>query len=103
MLGTLLAGLRCCDEHEAGGGVPWLVLGVGMMALGLALKIVAVYVLVPLAAVIWRPRRPWKIALALSMTAPALLWYVYAAVVMAQGGGSRASADNGAIWLRVLV
>ena len=27
MLGTLVAGLRCWDEHEAGGGTPWLVHG----------------------------------------------------------------------------
>src|SRR4051812_35740066 len=27
MLGLLVAGLRCCDEHAAGGGVAWLVPG----------------------------------------------------------------------------
>src|SRR5205085_321433 len=34
---------------------------------------------------------------------PALLWYAHAASLVGQGGGSRASADNGGIWLAALV
>jgi hypothetical protein len=41
------------------------------------------------------------------MVLPALLWYAHAAVLIWQegrvGGGSRAAADNGRIWLRVLI
>ena len=33
---------------------------------------------------------------------PALLWYAWAAHLAGAGGGSRASADNGAIWLGLL-
>ncbi len=103
MLGTLLAGLRCIDEHQAGGGVPWLILGGVWLATSLALKIVAVYVLVPLISAIVRPPRARAIAPALVLVVPALLWYLSAATRLAEEGGSRASADNGTIWLRVLI
>src|SRR5262249_17417497 len=103
MLGTLVAGLRCWDEHEAGGGVAWLVLAAGLPATGLAPKIVAVSLLVPVLALIRRPPRRLKIALALGLVIPALLWYVHAAALLREGLGSRAAADNEAIWLRVLI
>jgi hypothetical protein len=103
MLGALLAGLRCVDEHRSGGGEAWLIVGGASLATGLALKVVAAYVLVPLIAAIVRPPRVRAIAPALMLLAPALIWYGYAATRLAEGGGSRASADNGAIWLRVLV
>ena len=103
MLGTLIAGLRGWDEHEAGRGWPWLVLGWVGLATGLALKIVSAYLFVPLIVVILRPRTKGKVALALSTLIPALLWYVHAAILLSDGQGSRASADNGAIWLRVLI
>jgi hypothetical protein len=40
--------------------------------------------------------------LALAMLAPALLWYVHAGRLLGEGVGSRASADNGALWLHAL-
>jgi 4-amino-4-deoxy-L-arabinose transferase-like glycosyltransferase len=103
MLGTMVAGLRCWDEHEVGRGAAWLALGCGLVAIGLALKIVSVYLLVPLAAMIRRPPRRAKLMLALSLVVPALCWYAHAATLLWQGGGSKASADNGAIWLEVLI
>ncbi len=103
MLGTLVAGLRCWDEHEAGGGAGWLALGWALLATGLALKIVSVYLLLPLFTMIRRPPRRLKWVLALCLMLPALLWYAHAAALLQEGGGSRASADNGAIWLRVLI
>ena len=103
MLAGVLVGLRCWDEFEAGNGRGWLVLGWLALATGLALKIVWASALVPLIAVVIRPRRGWKIALALAAVLPALLWYVHAAVLLSAGGGSKASGDNGAIWLSILV
>src|SRR4051794_10890547 len=71
MLGTLIAGLRCWDEHEAGGGMPWLALALVLLATGLALKIVSVYLLFPLIALLRRPLRLTKVALTLGLVIPA--------------------------------
>jgi hypothetical protein len=103
MLGCLLAGLRCWDGFEQRGGIGRLAAGFVLLATGLALKVISAYVLVPLVAAVTRERRPWKLALAGATLLPAALWYAHAAGVIAAGGGSRASADNGGIWLRVLV
>ncbi|MDR3639230.1 MAG: glycosyltransferase family 39 protein [Isosphaeraceae bacterium] len=103
MLGTLVAGLRCWDEREAGGRPRWLIAGWLLLATCLALKVVSAYLFVPLVIAILRPPRRGKVALALSALVPALLWYVHAAFLLGEGGGSHASADNGAIWLRTLV
>lgn len=103
MLGLLLAGLRCWDEHEAGRSRWWLAAGASLLSVGLALKIVAAYILVPLIAAILRPRHRGKVALAMLLIVPALAWYAHAAFLIWAGGGSRASADNGAIWIRILV
>ena len=103
MLGTMVAGLRCWDEHEAGGGAAWLALGCALLATALALKIVSAYILLPLVAINRRPPRRAKLMLAVALVLPALCWYAHAAIVLREGGGSRASADNGAIWLRALI
>ncbi|WP_406695474.1 glycosyltransferase family 39 protein [Singulisphaera sp. Ch08] len=103
MIGLLVAGMRCWDEYEAGGRILWLLSGVVMLATGLAIKIVAASILIPLVTVILRPRWGWKVALAAALIVPALLWYWHAAALISSGAGSRASADNGAIWLRVLI
>jgi 4-amino-4-deoxy-L-arabinose transferase-like glycosyltransferase len=103
MIGLLIAGMRCWDEYEAGGAPPWLVLGVALIATGLAIKIVAASILIPLVTVILRPRCSWKVVLAAALIVPALLWYGHAAALISSGAGSRASADNGAIWVRILI
>ncbi|HMB05217.1 MAG TPA: glycosyltransferase family 39 protein [Isosphaeraceae bacterium] len=102
MLGATVAALRCWDEHDAGRGRAWLVLGAALLATGLAVKVVAAYVLVPLASCLVRPPRRWKVALAVTTLAPALFWYVHVAHLLGRGIGSRASAVNGALWLRAL-
>ena len=102
MLGTLLAGLRGWDQFEYGGNRFWLALGVLGMAAGLALKVISAYLLLPLCLVVMRDRKPWKLALAASTLVPAGLWYLHAAGLIASGTGSRASADNGEVWLGVL-
>jgi hypothetical protein len=102
MLGALLAGLNGWDAFEAGRGRVWLAAGFLATAAGLALKVLSAYALLPLLAVVVRDRRPWKVALGLATLLPALLWYAHAAAVLAGDSGSRASADNAAIWLRAL-
>ena len=103
MVGLLTAGLRCWDEFEAGGGVLKLGLGWCLLALGLATKVVAAFILIPLWLVIFRPRWRWKVGLSLLLLIPAFAWYGHAASLMARGAGSRAASDNSLIWLRVLV
>jgi len=102
MIGMQVAALRCWDDREAGAGRARLAVGWALLATSLALKITSAYVFLPLFALM-RPRRPGKVALALAAIVPALLWYAHAADLLRHAGGSGASADNGAIWLRVLV
>ncbi len=102
MLGCLIAGLRCWDSFERVGGVGRLVAGVGLIATGLALKVISAYVLIPLVAVLIRDRKSWKIALVAATLIPAALWYLHAWELIQGGQGSRASADNGGIWLGLL-
>lgn len=103
MLGLLVAGLRCWDEYASGRGRHWQVSGVVLLATGLAVKVVAAYTLVPLTVAIARPKRRVHAVLAGCLLLPACAWYVHAALVLSDGSGSRASADNGAIWMRTLV
>jgi hypothetical protein len=102
MLGSCLAGLRCWDEHESEGGWGWLVVGWGLLATGLALKVITAYLLMPICFAIIRPRRRWKFVFAVSTLIPALVWYWHAAQLLRSGHGSLASAKNAAIWLSVL-
>ncbi len=102
MLGCLVAGLRCWDEHAAGGNLTWLFAGWLLLATGLALKIVSAYLLLPLVLVIVGRTRPRMCALALSTLLPAFAWYVYVAFALGEGTGSKASADNSMIWLHAL-
>jgi len=118
MLGCLLAGFRCWDQYERGDGQGWIIPGGVLIAVGLALKIVWAPLLVPLITLRHRrdvsedrasgsgkERRIWlaRCAQIGLLVVPALLWYLHAASAIADGGGSRASADNRAIWMRVLV
>jgi hypothetical protein len=100
MIGCLIAGLRCWDEREAGGGWSWLAAAWSLTGVGLALKVISAYVLLPFIVVILRPRRPWKVVLGFSTLLPALIWYAHAWSLLSVG--SRASADNAAIWSRSL-
>lgn len=103
MLGCLVAGVRCWDDFEADGAVGRLATGFVLLSAAMALKVISAYALVPLIAAVIRSRRPWKLALAAATLLPAALWYVHAAGLLSAGLGSRASADNGAIWLHALV
>lgn len=102
MIGCLIAGLRCWDEAGERGLIR-LAAGFLLIATGLALKVVSAYVLIPLALVILRGRRRWQVGLAAATLIPAVLWYGYVALSLGREAGSRASADNGAIWLSVLI
>lgn len=105
MLGTLLAGLFCWDQdqYEATARRPWLAAGCAFLALAIAIKVIAAYVLVPLVLAIMNPPRRRKVALALALILPGALWYAHAWSVLEHGAGSAASADNRAIWLEVLI
>ncbi len=106
MLGAVLAGLACWDRAidaaRPSGRRAWLGVGWVLLAVGLALKIL----ILPVVAVMaWRLETRGRAARLIAVVAalvPALLWYAWAAHVVAAGGGSRASADNGAIWIGLI-
>lgn len=106
MLGAVLAGLACWDRAidpaRSSSRRAWLGAGCVLLAIGLALKIL---VLPMVAVMAWqlepRGRAARLIAVGAALV-PALLWYAWAAHVVAAGGGSRASADNGAIWIGLI-
>ncbi len=102
MLGAAVAGLACWDRYESGARRHWLVAGWTLLALGFAIKISAAFLLVPLVLAILRRRRISGILLACATLLPALSWYAWADDLVASGSGSRASADNRAIWLGLL-
>ena len=107
MLGFVLLGLWGWDEFAATTRSRWAWLGGLALAVGLALKVTAAWVLIPFALILHRWPLAWRSAAAAGMFAPALGWYLYAwgdvRVGSAEPGGtagSLASADNAAIWIR---
>jgi hypothetical protein len=101
MLGSVLAGLACWDRFQSDQGWSWMTAGWCLLALGFALKITSAVLLIPLLLVIVRPQSTRQILASLAVILPALLWYGWAFSVVEAGAGSRASADNRAIWLGV--
>ncbi len=99
MLGATVAGLACWDRWESGGRRYWLAAGWLLLALGFAIKIIAVFLLIPLSLTLPRRRRIARILAACTTLLPALAWYFWADHLVGGGSGSRASADNRAIWM----
>ena len=99
MMGAVVLGLACWDQHRSGGRRHWLAAAWFLVALGFAIKITAAFLLVPLVLVITRARSLRSILLVCSTLLPAVLWYSWAAHLLGSGDGSRASADNRSIWL----
>ena len=99
MMGAVVLGLACWDRHRSGRRWYWLATAWCLVAVGLAIKITAAFLLVPLALVIARARTLRELLLVCSTLLPAVLWYVWAAQLLRSGGGSHASADNRSIWL----
>ena len=102
MLGAAVAGLACWDRFESGGRRIWLAAGWSLLALGIAIKISAAFLLIPLVFGVFRTRRIRMLLAAGATVVPAILWYAWAEYLLAGGGGSRASVDNRAIWLNLL-
>jgi 4-amino-4-deoxy-L-arabinose transferase-like glycosyltransferase len=102
MLGAILAGLDFWDRVQERSSRWWLVPGWLILALGLAAKISSAFALVPLAIGVERRRIGLGMLLAASALLPVLSWYVWANHLVETAGGSRASAENQAIWLGVL-
>lgn len=99
MLGTVLAGLACWDRFVTGKRSCWIAVGWCLLALGLALKVTSAALLVPLVVVIAPARRTRDILATCSTVLPVLFWYAWANFLVETGTGSRAAADNRAIWL----
>ena len=103
MLGLIVAGLRLIDTDESDGGARRFAFGWVLLALGLATKILSVWVLVPAMFLIHGDRYKMRRGLLAAAVVPALAWYALAAGLLAHSPGSAASIDNGRIWLDVLV
>jgi hypothetical protein len=103
MLGACTAGLACWDRATAGKSRWLLVVGWSLLAVGLASKVIAAF-LVPVALFAVLRSRNWRsLALVLSTLVPALLWYLWADhLTSGATTGSRASAENRAIWVRLI-
>jgi 4-amino-4-deoxy-L-arabinose transferase-like glycosyltransferase len=99
MLAAVVLGLACWDRFQANSHRVWLLSAWLLLAVGIAIKITAAFVLIPLVLTIIPRRRYTQIAAALLTVVPALLWYAWALYLLELGEGSRASADNRAIWL----
>jgi hypothetical protein len=104
MLGCVIAGLACCDEGTARSRHSWLVAGWLFCAAGLALKVISAYILIPLLTILARGQKRWStVVFAASVLIPALLWYLHAAALLTESNGSRATADNLAIWTHSII
>ncbi len=102
MLGAILAGMNCWDHSEHAEGWWWLVAGWLFLAVGFAAKVTSALVLIPLAIAIMRRRSTSKLLFAVTALLPVLVWYCWANYLIGSSGGSRASAENRAIWMTVL-
>ncbi len=100
MLGLAVAGMRLLDDFAVSGrkrsGLgAWI-----CVATAMALKIISVYLLVPMVIGILRPPRRRMALVMIASLVPALVWYLHAATLLDEG--SRASADNAGLWGRSL-
>ncbi len=104
MVGFVLAGLRGWDEFQTRGNRRWAVFGGFVLATGLALKVTSAWALIPFVLIVPRLTPRIRLALATAMLVPAFAWYLHAwgEVGRIGGGGSIASSDNAAIWIRAL-
>jgi 4-amino-4-deoxy-L-arabinose transferase-like glycosyltransferase len=101
MLGACTAGLACWDRATSRDR-RWLAAGWLLMAIGLAVKVIAAFLLPVAVLAVFRTQRLRVIAFSASTLIPALLWYLWADHLMGDSTGSRASAENRAIWMRLI-
>ena len=109
MLGFVLVGMAGWQAFQEGGRVASAWLGGVALATGLALKVTSAWVLLPFVLLVARWPLAVRLGVGVAMLLPAAAWYgsVWGAVgsgsVAGVGTpGSRASADNAAIWLQTL-
>ncbi len=103
MLGACAAGLACWDlAGRRPGRRGWLVAGWLLLALGVAAKATAAFVL-PVAFLTIAPKRTRKAAALLALAlAPVAVWYLWANHLASTSTGSRAAMDNRDIWIRLI-
>ncbi len=103
-LGLVMAGFACWNQGLAGNQAvrgrwrAFLAAGWCLLAAGFAARVILAYLLIP----ILLASRPLRLAKLLALGAtvlPAVLWYGWALGLVGRAGGSRASADNQAVWL----
>ncbi|WP_168222158.1 glycosyltransferase family 39 protein [Aquisphaera giovannonii] len=100
MLGGVLAGLECADRASRGAR-GWWAPAFALLATGLAAKVTGAFAIVPLLLVIAGHRRRAVLLLAAAAIVPAACWYAWVPRLIASSG-SRASAENRAIWMAVV-
>jgi hypothetical protein len=101
MLGMVLSGLACWDRFFASGLRSWMLAGWCLLAVGFAVKVTSAVLLVPLLIVIVAAPRARYGPVVCSTVLPAICWYAWANWLVDSGAGSRASADNRALWLGI--
>lgn len=102
MLGATAAGLACWDLHRSDRRWYWQLAGWLLLSAGIAMKVIAAHLLIPLVAVIMNGSLARRVLVAATTLIPAIGWYAWAAYLVERSGGSHASADNGSIWLSIL-
>jgi hypothetical protein len=80
-----------------------LALGVALLATGLAVKVTAIYFLIPIGFLLISDRRSREVFLGPILLVPAALWYLHAWRTIGSATGSFASAENGSIWINSLI
>lgn len=102
MLGLQLASLRLFDQatppSPARTAIAWIALSTS-----LALKITSAYIMVPLLSMTPGSKKAARACAFGLALLPALFWYAHAAILIQGGFGSRATADNLAVWLHSLL
>lgn len=103
MIGACAAGLACWDlAGRRVGGRGWLLAGWLLLAVGVAAKATAAFIL-PVAFLTIGPKRTRSAAVLLALTlAPVAGWYLWANHLASTSTGSRAAMDNRDIWIRLI-
>jgi len=103
MIGACAAGLACWDlAGRRSGSRGWLIAGWLLLAVGVAAKATAAFLL-PAVFLAIAPKRNFKTALLLATTlAPVAVWYLWANHLASVSTGSRAAADNRDIWMSLI-
>ncbi len=103
MLGLAMAGIRSWDQLLREDGRPWIFAAWFVLAIGLSMKVISAYLLLPILIPLIETRRYVLARILLATLLPALAWYGWAYWLVSQTRwGSQAQAQSFAIWKSAL-